>query len=149
MSRSTADLAALKAELTNDPKGLGLTMLPEDDAVNADRLNEVRDELTIDRESIPASEVIRSIDLDEFVSASDQHRQWIGILASLSAIDPSNGNEVREGLLQVFGDGTETRGNLVGLLTEPANRINQMLKEGLLEAGGAVTPSDISQARQA
>lgn len=39
MSRSQADLAALHAELTNDPNALGLTLLEADDAANADKLN--------------------------------------------------------------------------------------------------------------
>lgn len=149
MARSASDLSAIKAELQNDPKTLGLTVLPADDEANANKLNEVRPELTIDRESIPASEISKAIDRDEFNALSAADRQWIQMITSSGSVNPKQGGEVYEGILQLFAAGTESRTNLVAILKEPANRINQMHKTGLLQAGGSVTPSDISQARAA
>lgn len=149
MSFTNADYLAIKAELTNDPLDLGLTLLPEDDAANASILNEVRVACQIDRESIPVSEINKAIDRDEFAALSASDKQWLGMVTSSGDINPKAGGEVREGLLQLFGAGTESRTNLTALLTESASRIEQMFKQGLLSQGGNVSPSDISNARNA
>ena len=150
MARSNADLLALKAELTNDPKNLGLVAPPDiADVENADALNLVRDELQIDREAIPISEVMVQIDRDEYAALSAADRQWLQLISANGTVDPRSGGEVREGLLQIFGAQSESRQNLLGILTEPANRVEQMFKEGLLEQGGTVSPSDVANARQA
>jgi len=149
MARSPADLLALKAELETDPKSLGLTTLAADDEANANKLNAVSPLTPIDRESIPASEISKAIDRDEFNAASAADRQWIGMITASGDVNPKTGSEVREGLLQIFAAGTESRAALTALLTEPASRADQMYKTGLLEQGGQVTPSDVAQARQA
>lgn len=149
MARSQADLLALKAELTNDPFTLGLTLLPADDVANADKLNLVRVTFQIDREAIPASEIFVNIDRDEYAALAQADRDWLNGVSSSGVVNPKTGGEVREGILQIFGAGTESRTNLNAILTEDANRIEHMFKNGLLEAGGTVTPSDIANARQA
>lgn len=150
MSRSNADLLALKAELTNDPKNLDLVAPPAiDDVGNADKLNLVRETLTIDREAIPISEIFVQIDRDEYAALAQPDRDWLNGISVGGTINPKAGGEVREGLLQLFGAQSETRANLLAILTEPANRIEQMFKEGLLEQGGTVTPSDVANARNA
>lgn len=149
MPFSNADLLAIKAELTNDPKDLGLTLLEADDASNANKLNAVSASTPIDRETIPVSDIAKAIDRDEFNALSAADRQWIQMITASGSVNPQAGGEVREGLLQAFGAGTESRTSLTALLTEPASRINQMFKEGLLSQGGSVSPSDISAARAA
>lgn len=150
MARSNADLLALKAELTNDPESLGLVAPPAiDDVGNADKLNLVRPELQIDREAIPITEIMVQIDRDEFAALSAAGRQWLQLISASETVNPKSGGEVREGLLQLFAAGTESRTNLLSILTEPANRIEHMFKSGLLEQGGSVTPSDIANARNA
>jgi len=150
MARSQADLLALKAELTNDPQSLGLVAPPAiDDVGNADKLNEVLPQLQIDREAIPISEIFVNIDRDEYVALSGADRDWLNGISSGGTINPRAGGEVREGILQLFGPQSETRANLVAILTEPANRIEQMFKAGILESGGSVTPSDVANARNA
>lgn len=149
MARSNADLLALKSELTNDPLSLGLTTLAADDEANADKLNLVRDTITIDRESIPVSEVLTAIDADEFIALSQPQRDYVALISNAQTVNPKSGNEVREALLQFFSAQSETRTKLTALLTEPANRIEKLFKSGVLEVGGTVTPSDISQARNA
>lgn len=149
MAFSNADLLALKSELTNDPLNIGLTTEPADDEANANLLNEVREACQVDRETIPASEVNKAIDRDEFAALSAADRQWLGMITAGGTINPKAGGEVREGLLQIFGAATETRANLTALLTESASRITQLYKLGTLSYGGAVTPSDIANARVA
>lgn len=157
MPRSNADLLALKSELTNDPQSLGLVAPPAiDDVGNADKLNAVSagdvgyvKTLLIDREAIPIHEIFLNIDRDEYAALAEADRMWLNGISSGGVVNPRAGGEVREGLLQLFGSQSETRTNLLAIMQEPASRINQMHKAGLLEQGGSVTPSDISQARQA
>lgn len=150
MTRSAADLLALKDELTNDPESLGLVAPPAiDDVGNADKLNEIRDTLLIDREAIPLNEIMLNIDRDEYVALPAADRDWLKAIGGDGIVNPQTGGEVREGILQLFGQGTETRTNLLAILEEPANRIEHMFKAGLLEAGGTVTPSDVADARNA
>lgn len=150
MPRSLNDLLALKAELTNDPQNLDLVAPPDiDDVGNADKLNLVRPTLLIDREAIPMVEVMVQIDRDEYNALSAADRQWLQMVSATGTVNPKSGGEVREGLLQLFGAGSETRTHLLAILQEPANRIEHMFKAGLLEAGGNVTPSDVADARNA
>lgn len=150
MARSNADLLALKAELTDDPQDLDLVAPPTiDDVGNADKLNLVRDTLQIDREEIPMTEIMVQIDRDEFAALAAADRQWLQLISANGTINPKAGGEVREGLLQLFSAQSESRTNLLAILTEPANRIEHMFKAGLLEQGGVVTPSDVANARNA
>lgn len=150
MAFNSADLLTLKAELTNDPEELGLVAPPAiDDVGNADKLNLVRDTLQIDRQAIPTSEIFLNIDRDEYAALAQADRDWLNGVSQGGVINPQSGGEVREGILQLFGAGTETRTNLLGILTEPANRIEHMFKNGLLSQGGTVTPSDVANARNA
>lgn len=149
MSRSNADLLAIKSELTNDPLDLGLTVEPADDEANSVKLNLVRDTIQIDRTAIPTSEIFLQIDRDEYAALPAADRDWLRGVTAGGTVNPQAGGEVREGILQLFGQNTETRANLLGILTEPGNRIEQLFKLGTLEQGGEVTPSDVAQARNA
>jgi hypothetical protein len=149
MSRSNADLLALKAELTNDPLTLGLTLVPADDEANADKLNLVRDTIKIDREAIPVSEIVKCIDADEYIALSAPQRDYVFLITQGGSVNPKAGNEVREALLQFFSAQSETRASLTAILTESANRIDYLYKAGTLKVGGTVTPSDVAQARNA
>lgn len=150
MARSNADLLALKAEITNDPTGLGLTAPPAiDDVGNADKLNLVRSELQIEREAIPASEIARAIDRVEYGSVALSDRQWIDMNLATGLVDARTGSVFRTGVLAIFGAQTATRANMQALLTVDGNRIDKLFQAGTLEAGGTVTPSDIANARNA
>lgn len=149
MPFSAADYLALKSELTNDPLALGLTLLAADDEANANKLNLVRVTIQVDREAIPVSEIAKAIDRDEYNAASAADRDYIKMITAGGSVNPKATSEVREGLLQIFGAGTESRTALNALLTESASRITQLFKLGTLSFGGAVTPSDIANARTA
>lgn len=150
MSLTNADLLAIKSELTNDPKDLGLVAPPTiDDVGNAEKLNDKTSGLLIDRTAIPTTEIFVQIDRDEYAALALADRQWLDAVSASGTVNPQDGGEVREGLLQLFGAETETRSNLLGILQEPASRIQQMHEEGLLSNDGNVTPSDIANARNA
>lgn len=150
MARSNADLLAIKAELTNDPEGLGLVAPPSiDDVGNADALNLVRDTIAIERMDIPATEIAKNINRVEYAAAALADRQWIDLQLSAGLIDARTGTEARTGMLGIFGAQTATRANLLTLLTQDGNRIEEMYQSGLLEAGGTVTASDVANARNA
>ena len=150
MTWTNADLLALKAELTNDPDGLGLVAPPTiDDVGNADKLNAVSASIQIERSDIPATEIAKSINRQEYAAAVLADRQWIDLQLSAGLIDSRTGTEARTGLLGIFGAGTTTRANLQALLTQDGNRIDEMFQQGLLSRGGTVTPSDIANARNA
>lgn len=149
MARSNADLVAIRAELTNDPLLLGLTILAADDEANSVTLNLVRDTIQIDRESIPANEIAGRVDGDEYAALAPADRQWLDYIGKSGTINPKLGSEVRERLLQIFSAQSETRTNLLAILTAPGNRIEQLFKAGTLQAGGTVSPSDVANARNA
>ena len=150
MSRSQADLLALKAELTNDPNSLGLVAPPAiDDVGNADKLNEILEAQQVDRKAIPVNELTQQVDRAEFGAASVADRQWLLMQMQTGSLDINDTGQVKQGLLAMFADGTETRQGMASKLTEAVNRIEQMYRQGLLEVGGYVTPSDIANARQA
>ena len=149
MAFTNADMLALKAELTNDPLDLGLTTNAADDEANANALMLVRQTIQVDRESIPVSEIAKAIDRDEFNAASAADRQYIQLITAGGSVNPKSGSEVREGLLQIFAAGTETRASLTALLTEAASRATQLFKAGTISTGEQITPSIVAQARQA
>lgn len=149
MPFSNADLLAIKAELTNDPLDLGLTTLPADDEANANALNLVRPTIQIDRESIPVSEISKAIDRDEYNAASAADRDYIKMVTAGGDVNPQAGSEVREGLLQIFAVGTESRASLSALLTEAGSRATQLFKAGTISTGELITPSIVAQARAA
>ena len=150
MAFNSADLLAIKAELTNDPQSLGLVAPPSiDDVGNADKLNDRESGLLIDRTAIPTTEIFVNIDRDEYAALSQADRDWLNGVSASGTVNPKDGGEVREGILQLFGAGSETRANLVAILQEPASRIQQMFEAGLISSDQNVTPSDIANARNA
>jgi hypothetical protein len=152
MPFSNADLLAIKAELNNNPLALtGYLPLANsaNDEANANALNLVRVQCQVDRESVPVSDVVKAIDADEFIALSQPQRDYVALITNGGSVNPKSGGEVREAMLQFFGAPTETRASLNALLTESASRITQLFKAGTLSFGGLVTPSDVSNARNA
>lgn len=152
MAFTNADLLAIKSELTNNPLALSpgyQALTAENDEANANALNLVRTATAIDRESIPTNEIMLHIDRDEFLALSAGDRQWLLGVGQGGSVNPKQGGEVREGIFQMFAVGTESRTNLLAIVTEPASRIDHLYKAGTLSQGGLVTPSDVANARNA
>lgn len=152
MPFTNADLIAIKNELNNNPLSLtGYLPLSNsaNDEANTNALNLVRTQCQVDRESVPVSDVVKAIDADEFIALSAAQRDYVALITNGGSVNPKNGGEVREAMLQFFGAPSETRANLTLLLTESASRITQLFKAGTLSFGGLVTPSTIADARNA
>lgn len=69
MSRSTADLLALKNELTNDPLDLGLDTNPAHDEANANLLNAVSETISVRKRSLSTAVLFNAVDPIELANA--------------------------------------------------------------------------------
>lgn len=134
-----SDLLKIKAELTSDPLGLGLTTNPADDEANMNLLNEVRETILIDRASIPADSI--AVDIDEYSAASAGNRQWLDGQMADGSVSPA---VFRENFYKMFGANTATRASFDAVATEPSSRAIQLLGRYVI-----LTPSDIANARTA
>ena len=147
-SFSEQDLRAIKLELTTNPMSLSgyLPLTEENDAANADALNQVRAALLVDRYSVPSSQL--AFDHDEFNGISPADREWIALMTRDGSVNPAENKVMLSGMLAIFGAGTVTREKLLEVFREPANRIEYLYRAGVLNAGGEVTPSHVAIARQ-
>jgi hypothetical protein len=150
MTRSTADLAALKAELTNDPKTLGLDLLPEHDLANSVKLNTVSTvtPLLIKRRALSTATLFNAIDPIEHQALTDNQERYLAAVLPIDQIDPFVHQNIVNGVEAMFGAGTTSKPAVEALMTVAGNRIDQMFQEGLLSVGGTVTPSEVADARQ-
>lgn len=149
MARSNADLLALKAELTNDPADLGLTVAPEDDEANANALNLVRETISVRKRSLSTAALFNAIDPLEHQSLTDQQSRYLTAVLELGQIDPLMADNIVDGLNGMFAAESTSRPAYTALLNQPGSRIDQLYQAGTLEQGGSVTPSDIANARNA
>jgi hypothetical protein len=133
------ELLLIKAELTNDPLNLGLTILPEDDEANANILNEVRDSIRVFRASVPTDEI--SVPIDEYSGCSEGQRGWWEMQSADGSVDPS---VIASEFYKMFGSSTAARASFDSVSKEPASRTRQ-----LLERYYDLTPSDVANARNA
>lgn len=127
----------IKAELTNDPLGLGLTTSPSDDEANANLLNEIRETILVDRASIPADSI--AVDIDEYSAASAGNRQWLDGQMADGSVSPA---VFRENFYKMFGTNTATRASFDAVAKEPSSRAIQLLGRYI-----TLTPSNIADAR--
>lgn len=137
MDLTHSEKLAIKAELTNDPLSLGLTINAEDDGANADILNETRDTILIDRASIPADSI--AIDIDEYSAASAGNRQWLDSQMADGSVSPA---VFRENFYKMFSENTATRASFDAVAKEPSSRAIQLLGRYI-----TLTPSDVANAR--
>jgi hypothetical protein len=135
--------AALKAELQNDPLGLGYAphLTSGNDSALADMLNLVRATIAIDRETIPSYEVFDAIVPAEWASLSAQEKQRIQLVLSMGQVYVKGAN-TRSAFLAAFAAGTTTRANLGALQGRQGSRAEQLF--GL---GASVSAQDIAQAK--
>lgn len=136
---TNAELLTVKAELTDDPLGLGLTTNPADDESNANLLNEVRETIKVFRASIPSDSI--RIDIDEYSAASAGNQKWLDGQLADGSVNPA---VIEADFKKMFGEGTATRASFDAVSKESASRARQ-----LLERHVNVTPSDVANARQA
>lgn len=149
MSRSNADLLALKAELTNDPLTLGLTALEADDVANADKLNLARDTINVKKRSVSMASIFNAIKDTEHQALSDQQARWLDTLVRTGTLDPFVHTNALDGLDNMFGEESDSRLAIHALLTTSGSRITQLFQLGTITFSDTVTPSDIANARNA
>lgn len=133
-----AEKAIIKAELTNDPLGLGLTTAPEDDEANANILNEVRDSIQVYKASVASDEIL--VSPSEWAALSPAQQGWWNNQTLDGTVKPS---VIADGFYELFSSNTAARASFDSVSKEPASRARQLLDRYV-----TVTPSDVANARQ-
>lgn len=135
------DPVALKAEITNDPAGLGLAAPFAAGSFGSvlSLLNATRQTIDIDRLTVPAYEVFDAIVPSEWAALSAQEKQRIQTVLSMGTVY-TKGTNTRAAFQAAFGVGTTTRTNLTALLTRKGSRAEQLF-------GTAVVLDDLAAAR--
>ena len=134
-----AELLLIKAELTNDPQSLGLTVLPADDEANANLLNEIREDIRVYRASVASDEIL--VSPSEWAALSPAQQSWWNNQTLDGTVKPA---VIVSGFYELFGSNTAARASFDAVSTEPASRARQLLDRYV-----SLTPSDIANARQA
>lgn len=132
------ELLILKGELQNDPLNLGLTTAVEDDAANADKLNEIRDSIRVFRASVPSDDIL--IPVDEWNGLSAGQQSWWNNQTADGSVKPA---VIESEFHKLFASGTASRASFDEVAKEPASRARQ-----LFERYVHITPSDVANARQ-
>ena len=145
MSLTTAQLIALKSELINDPKGLGLNVLyangQDQDAADALNLIRVGGDYQINAEPVHAKDVVKAISLADFNAMTPTDFQKLTILFLMGDIELAN--PVTQTLLgSVFPAGGQTRTNLIALSKRQGCRAEVLFGNGV-----RVSASDVANTR--
>ncbi len=127
------DLTLLKNELANDPKSLGYSAF--DDFEAADKLNEIGASAeTIEPEFVPAYKAQQEVVASEYLAlVTGEQNLWNAILTSKSENGiPIKNATIRGQVATIWGAGTTTRTNLVGLQTRSASRAEVLFGENVI-----------------
>lgn len=122
--------AALKAELLNDPKALGLVGMT--DAQAAAKLNQLGasgETITITG-VIEAWRVINAIDATEYGALTAAEKTRLQTITGAGFVDPNNTN-VRNAFAAMFAPGT-TRTALLALATPSCSRGEKLFGQGVV-----------------
>ena len=130
------DLAALKAELQNDPILRGYAGMSDEAAAKTFAVNDRQP----NRDTLDAGLLIASIVRSEFAALTAADKQYVQLVASAPTMPLTVTLKTELGV--IFGVGTTTRTNLLALLKRTGNRAEEL---GL---GGIPTPSDIANAKR-
>jgi hypothetical protein len=137
------DYTALKNEIVNDPLSLGYSTpysAGRDNAV-ADLLNQVRATILLDREVIPAYEVIEATVPAEWAALSAAEKQRYETITGAGEVDVK-GTNTRAAFAAMFSAGTATRSNLSALQQRQGSRAEQLFGTGV-----AISAQDVAIAR--
>lgn len=149
MSLDNTDLLAIKAELTNDPKHLGLAVVAADDEANANKMNAIGETIQTKRYSLSSSTLFNSVDPGEFQALGVGQQAWFNTVLALGQINPFADTQIVVGIQNLFSSNTTTRPRFDAILTEDGSRVREMFQGGLISVDVQMTPSDISDARAA
>ena len=146
-----ADLAALKAELLTDPKGLGLTTLVADDGANADRLNNIpvatATTMQVLVSSIATADVYNACDPIELQALTQPQLMNLQIIMGWEQVFPDRYPNIAGAIEGMFGSQSKSLAVVKALFYRDGSRAEQMHQQGLLTTVSYVTPSDVANAR--
>uniref|UniRef100_A0A6M3IJS8 Uncharacterized protein n=1 Tax=viral metagenome TaxID=1070528 RepID=A0A6M3IJS8_9ZZZZ len=138
------DYAILKTEITSDPRGYGYATpwVAGTDWQVAELLNRVRDTIAVDKDLVSTPEIFEAIVPGEWAVASAQEKQRIQLILSMGSVD-LRGPNTRASFQAAFGSGTQSRANLVALLTRKGSRAEELFGSGV-----SVSWDDVAKARR-
>jgi len=136
---NNAELLIIKAELTNDPLTLGLTILSSDDEANANLLNEIRETIQVFRASVSSNNF--SIPVAEWSALNAGQQSWLDNQLNDGSVNPAVFAPEFEAM---FAENTAARASFAAVAKEPASRARQLLDRYV-----NLTPSDVANARNA
>lgn len=133
------DHRALRAELLNDPAGLGYAPLiaSGSDALLAARLNDPLSGYTVSRGVVPAYAVTSAIPASEFSLLPPANREYLSMLVSAGEVNLDG--QTRTDVKNLFGTNTQARANLTALADRLGSRGEQL-------GFGLITDTDIAVA---
>lgn len=139
MSYTTEQLQQLKAELTNDPLGVGYAGQPDPEI---ERLLELPNRSVPNVTEVPTYVLFGRFDQSEYATAiADTNKSRVlGHILSMGVVNPAD-NNLRDAIIFIFGAGSATVGNLAPLRSRPGTRLEEL---GLPNA----TVSDIANAKR-
>ena len=131
-SRNAVQVAALKTELTTDPRAYGYAALlaAGNQTGLMNELNQIRDGtdgalISLNRGFISAQELVEAIVQSEMPASANQ-RDWLIMVCSGSRVRVDLVSTARAGLLAIFGAGTTTRTNLTAVSSRPSSRFEEL-----------------------
>lgn len=135
------DLVALRAELTNDPAGMGYAPFLAEGAFTpiVSLLNGAKSGSLL-RGLVAAWEIAGSIERTEWAAITAADRAYIQMLLSAGSVNVAS-QRVQDAFANAFGVGSATRAALVALLRQPGTRA-----EILFGLGTVVTADDVARA---
>lgn len=127
-------IAALRTELTTDPKGLGYSGEARADLA---LLTEPRAICPKHRRTIPTWEVYGKVVWTDFIDLPVAAREVFRMLTAPEFVDASSQN-VRDAFVAVFGAGSATIVALTAILSEPGSRAEELWGDGVTVTGAQV-----------
>lgn len=139
----TYSMAALMAEITNDPKGLGYSSQSGNPDAIAALMNTSPEPIAagaqeqIYRSRVETRDLIAGLVLSEVAALTQGNRDYCAILFSAAQVNTGDAN-VRAQLAAIFGAATTSRANLLATAQKNAAR-----GEALWGDGYRVTPQQV------
>ena len=128
------DLTALRDEIVNDPLAKGYKDPGgswKGDGTIADLFNQVVPSQAVDRELVPAHEIIAAVDPSEWAALTAEQKRIFQTIAGTGDVNVSAAN-VRSAFGALFPAGTTTRNNLIALQQRDGNRAEILWGEGTI-----------------
>lgn len=131
----TYSMAALMAEITNDPKGLGYAAQSGDAYLVSNLLNTSPEPIAagqqeqIYRSRSDTQDLLACIILTEFAALTQANRDYLTAMFSQPQVHTGNAN-VRTQLAGIFAAGTTSRTNLIAAAQKDASRAEALWGDG-------------------